>query len=119
MIDDPEPTAVGASTDRKAREQTGLIGGLFVQAIDPACFGDVGHYRAMVEEHLAAAKRMPPAAGQAEVLVPGEPEVRSRERRGRDGIPLAAATWAELGKVAARFGVRLPEAREMRRDTAR
>jgi hydroxycarboxylate dehydrogenase B len=118
MIDDPEPSAVGASTDRKAGERPGLVGGLFVQAIDPACFGDVGHYRALVEEHLAAAKRMPAAPGHAEVLVPGEPEARSRERRGRDGIPLAAATWAELGAVAERFGVPRPEAPETRTDTA-
>jgi uncharacterized oxidoreductase len=118
MIDDPEPSAVGASTDRKAGERTGLIGGLFVQAIDPACFGDVGHYRALVEEHLAAAKRMPVAPGHAEVLLPGEPEALSRGRRGRDGIPLAATTWAELGAVAERFGVPRPEAWEARAVTA-
>src|SRR5262249_39148389 len=113
-IDDPTPSAVGASTDPRARERAGLVGGLFVQAIDPACFGDVGHYRALVEEHLAAARRMPPAPGHAEVLVPGEPEARSRDRRGRDGIPLAAATWAELAKVGERFGVPLPGARPVR-----
>jgi uncharacterized oxidoreductase len=111
MIDDPDPTAVGAMPSPGATDTRGRLGGLFVQAIDPGCFGDAGHYRAMVEEHLAAAKRLNPAAENGEVLLPGEPEVRSRERRGREGIPLAAATWTELGKLAARFGVPLPPAR--------
>ncbi len=110
MIDDPEPTAVGATPDPAVTERAGRLGGLFVQAIDPACFGDAARYRALVEEHLAVAKRMPPAAGLSEVLVAGEPEAQARERRGRDGIPLAAATWAELGAVAERFGVALPQA---------
>jgi hydroxycarboxylate dehydrogenase B len=113
MIDDPEPTAVGAAPAPAGSDTRGHVGGLFVQAIDPACFGDPARYRALVEEHLAAAKRMPPAAGRDEVLVPGEPEARSRERRGREGIPLAAATWAELGRVAERFGVALPAHREI------
>jgi hydroxycarboxylate dehydrogenase B len=115
IIDDPDPTAVGAAPDPTVTERAGRVGGVFVQAIDPACFGDPARYRALVEEHLAVAKRMPPAAGLAEVLVAGEPEARARERRGRDGIPLAAATWAELGQVAARFGVPLPESRDGRR----
>jgi uncharacterized oxidoreductase len=107
MIDDPEPTTVGAPPAPGA-DQRGRVGGVFVQAIDPACFGDADRYRAMVEEHLAAAEQMPPAAGQAAVLVPGEPERRERERRGREGIPLAGTTWGELEQVAHRFGVPLP-----------
>ncbi len=79
--------------------------------IDPACFGDARHYRAMVSETLAAAKRMPPAAGGTEILVPGEPEVRAREARRREGILLPEATWRELGGVAERFRVPLPEGR--------
>ena len=58
---------------------------------------------------------MPPAGGREDVLVPGEPERRSRDRRGQEGIPIAAATWAELGQVAARFGVPLPGARPLER----
>jgi len=111
MIDDPDPTAVGAAPSPDATDTRGRLGGLFVQAIDPGCFGDAGHYRAMVEEHLAAARRLAPATESGEILLPGEPEVRSRERRGREGIPLAAATWTELGKLAARFGVPLPPTR--------
>jgi len=108
MIDDPAPTAVGAAPDAAVRETRGRLAGVFVQAVDPGCLGDAAASRAPVEAHVAAARRMPPEAGGTEVLVPGEPAARARERRGREGIPLAAATWAELGQAAARFGVPLP-----------
>ena len=71
-------------------------------------FGDPAAYADLVDEALDAAKRQAPADGVTEVLVPGEPEERARARRSREGIPLPAATWAELGNVAVRFGVPLP-----------
>lgn len=110
MIGDDAPTLVGAAPPEGA-DARGRVAGVFLQAIDPACFGDPAAYRQLVDEALAAAKRERPAAGVSEVLVPGEPEDRARETRSREGIPLAAATWADLGKVAARFGVALPPSR--------
>ena len=89
----------------------GRMEGVYVQVIDPGCFGDAGLYRARVEETLAAARQVAPAAGRASVLVPGDPEAAERAARGRDGVPLPTATWKELGVVAARFGVGLPEVR--------
>lgn len=110
MIGDAEPTLVGA-TPPEAADTRGRVAGVFLQAVDPACLGDAARYRELVDEALAAAKRQAPAEGVAEVLVPGEPEERDRARRSREGIPLPAATWAELGAVAARFGVPLPPSR--------
>jgi hydroxycarboxylate dehydrogenase B len=107
MIGDPEPTLVGAAPP-EAAESRGRIAGVFLQVVDPAAFGDPAGYAQLVDDALDAAKRQAPANGVAEVLVPGEPEERARTRRNREGIPLPAATWAELGKVAARFGVTLP-----------
>ena len=43
--------------------------------------------------------------------MPGEPEFRAREARGREGIALPAGTWDELGAVAHRFGVAPPATR--------
>jgi uncharacterized oxidoreductase len=110
MVGDAEPTLVGAAPPGVA-DARGRVAGVFLQAVDPACFGDAARYRELVDEALAAAKREPPAEGVAEVLVPGEPEERARARRSREGIPLPAATWAELGAVATRFGVPLPPSR--------
>ncbi len=110
MIGDGDPTLVGAappdSTDARGR-----VAGVFLEVVDPAAFGDAGRYAVLVDEALEAAKRQPPADGIAEVLVPGEPEERARAKRTREGVPLPAATWAELGRVAARFGVSLPPSR--------
>jgi hydroxycarboxylate dehydrogenase B len=110
MIGDGAPTLVGAAPPETA-DSRGRIAGVFLEVVDPAAFGDPERYRDLVDEALAAAKREAPADGVAEVLVPGEPEERARARRTREGIPLAASTWTELGNVAARFGVPLPPSR--------
>ena len=107
MIGDPAPTLVGAAPP-ETDDARGRIAGVFLQVVDPAAFGDAARYVELVDEALDAAKRQAPADGTAEVLVAGEPEERARARRGREGIPLSPATWVELGKVAARFGVPLP-----------
>jgi LDH2 family malate/lactate/ureidoglycolate dehydrogenase len=105
MIDDPEPIRTGAP------QPAGRVGGVFLLAIDPGAFGDEEHYRAMVEETLIAAKDMPPAPGRTDVLVPGEPEVLSRDRRATEGIGVPEATWSDLAAIAERFSVPLPEHR--------
>jgi LDH2 family malate/lactate/ureidoglycolate dehydrogenase len=113
MIDDPDPTLIGASVVQETPDRRGILAGVFLAVIDPACFGDAGHYRAMVSEMLAAAKRMPPAPGSPEVLVPGEPEVRTRGQRSREGIGLPETTWQELARVGERFRIPLPERRSL------
>jgi hydroxycarboxylate dehydrogenase B len=110
MIDDPDPARIGPRPQASA-DARGRVGGVFLLAIDPGTFGNGEHYRAMVEETLAAAKRMPPASGRADVLVPGEPEVLSRHRRTAEGIGVPEATWTELAEIAARFHIPLPENR--------
>lgn len=108
MIDDPDFTLIGASVYEKSDDPRGRVAGVFVLVIDPAAFGDGDHYRALVAEHLAAAKRMPPGPGREEVILPGEPEIVTRVQRSRDGVALPEATWQDLVKVAERFGVDLP-----------
>jgi LDH2 family malate/lactate/ureidoglycolate dehydrogenase len=110
MIDDREPTLVGAAPP-ESTDARGRIAGVFLQVVDPAAFGDPARYAELVDAALDAAKRQAPADGVTEVLVPGEPEARARAERSRAGIPLPAATWGELAKVADRFGVPLPPAR--------
>jgi uncharacterized oxidoreductase len=111
MIDDPDPTLIGAQIREQSPDPRGRIAGVFVIAIDPAAFGDAASYRAMAAEHMAAAKRVPAADGVAEVLTPGEIEHRTRLERGRDGIPLPEATWRDLEQLAGRFKLTMPEPR--------
>jgi LDH2 family malate/lactate/ureidoglycolate dehydrogenase len=88
------------------------LAGVFVVAIDPAAFGDAAAYRRQVAGVLDQLEAVPPAPGAGRVLVPGDVERASRERRS-DGIPLPEATWEELSGFAGRFGVPLPTGRAM------
>ena len=91
--------------DGRARRVTGV----FILVVNPAWFGDAAAYRSMVVETVEIVKGTPPAPGVEEVLVAGEPELRSREQRGRDGIRLPDGTWEALEPIAARFGVAMPD----------
>lgn len=108
MIDDPTPTLIGAPTLPDA-EMRGAIAVVFLIVVNPSCFGNAQHYQEMVSQTVAAAKKVPPAPGVEEILMPGELEVRARERRERDGVSLPEATWQDLIRVGERFGVPLPD----------
>jgi uncharacterized oxidoreductase len=45
-------------------------------------------------------KATPPAEGATEVLLPGEPEMRERRRRIRDGVPIPDQVWAGIQALA-------------------
>jgi uncharacterized oxidoreductase len=109
MIDDPNPL-FWVSSEMEVQDHRGRAGGVFLVLIDSQRFGDPTHYRALVAEVMAAAKRAPCAPGVDEILIPGEPEVKMREQRTRDGIPIPDATWGELRALAERFAVPLPQA---------
>lgn len=110
MIDDPDPSRAG-SPGGQHPDPRGRIGGVFVLVVDPAAFGSAERYRAMVGETLGAAKRMPPAPGRDEVLLPGEPEMLSRKLRITAGIELPEAIQTDLAALAERYHVPFPEPR--------
>ncbi len=53
-------------------------------------------------------RRLPRQAGVDEILMPGERGDREAAKRRETGITIPAATWKDIGGVAARFGVTLP-----------
>ncbi len=57
---------------------------------------------AALAEHV---KSCPKAAGVEEIFVPGEVEVRQRERRLHDGISIPPAVWEAIEQICRRFGV--------------
>jgi hydroxycarboxylate dehydrogenase B len=107
MIDDPAPTLTGAPVLPDA-ELRGRMAGVFLVVIDPGRFGGPEQYRQMVSETVEVAKGVPPNPGVKEILVPGEPEARTRALRMVEGISLPEAAWKDLAQVAQRFGVSLP-----------
>jgi hydroxycarboxylate dehydrogenase B len=82
--------------------------GMFVMALEIEAFIEVERFMGQVEEMAAALHRAPTAPGVDRVLLPGEPELISAERRRREGIPIAEATLDELRELADELGVTLP-----------
>jgi LDH2 family malate/lactate/ureidoglycolate dehydrogenase len=82
-------------------------GGVLMVAIDAGAFGPRDQAIADADSLMDKIKAVPPAAGVSEVLSPGEPEARSRQRRGQEGVPVPEATWREIGETASSLGVSL------------
>ena len=78
---------------------------LTVLAIDPGAFRPPEEFARYAETIADRLKAIPPAPGFSEVLVPGEPEARTREARSRDGIPLPERTWEAIQATARELGV--------------
>jgi L-2-hydroxycarboxylate dehydrogenase (NAD+) len=79
--------------------------GDFMIAIDPAAFVSADEFRARVKEFVVQLKASRKAPGVQEILVPGEPEFRTRGKRLREGIPIADEVWAEVKQMAKELGV--------------
>jgi len=79
--------------------------GTFVLVLDPGMFRPRQEYAADVDRTLARIKKVRPAPGVAEVLIPGEPESRARAERERAGIGVADATWESVIQVGRELGV--------------
>lgn len=79
-------------------------GSVFV-AIDPGVFRPASQFTAAVDATVEKIKAVPPAVGFDEVLLPGEPEQRSRARRLVEGISLPDNSWETLKQLASRYGV--------------
>jgi uncharacterized oxidoreductase len=84
------------------------MGGLLIQAIDVNAFQPREQYEARVRQFLDGIKAAPRAPGVDEILVPGEPEWRSRARRLAEGIALPDAVWQDISNAAERRGIALP-----------
>lgn len=72
-------------------------------------FTELERFVRLVEALKARVKRVPPAAGFDEVLLPGEKEERSMAQRLKEGIPLPDSVWRDLSTLAADYGLAVPE----------
>lgn len=105
-IGGPHATAAGAML--AVPDGGPWMAGVFLQVLDPAWFGGSDRFTKKVSEVLRAVEAMPPAPDREAVLVPGDPEARSRAERLASGIPLPDPLWRELEVLSERFGVPLP-----------
>jgi LDH2 family malate/lactate/ureidoglycolate dehydrogenase len=79
--------------------------GHFFLAIDPKVFRPEGAFEDDLDAVIDELHGTPAVDAALPVLVPGDPEAASRERRLREGIPLPAALLEKLGAICERSGV--------------
>jgi len=73
--------------------------------IDPERMAGSGDVARDLDRLTGWVKASPPLAPGGEILMPGEPERRTRARRLAEGIPLDANTIKQLSEAARRVGV--------------
>ena len=70
--------------------------GVFLVAIQISAFEPLDPFQQMMTQLVHHVKSAASSDSSGEVLVPGEPEARNRQRLLREGIPVAPATWDAL-----------------------
>jgi uncharacterized oxidoreductase len=78
--------------------------------IDPARFDPENFFSNDVSRYIAFLKGAKPVAPGGKILIPGEPETRTRAERTQNGVPLPEDTWAALVTCAREVGVVPPNA---------
>lgn len=94
-------TGTGAAEDKRVRWANGMLS----IYIDPAKL-DAEHFLPVdVARYVAYVKSARPLQPGGEVLVPGEPERRMRQKRLAEGVPLSEETWEAIAGTARGLGV--------------
>ncbi len=95
---------VGASTQSQAAGGGAVINSMFSVIVSPERLGTAGPFAEEMEAVLGWVLSEN-AEGQSVVKLPGTPEREARHTRLRDGIPVDAATLAQIVAAAREFGV--------------
>ncbi len=83
--------------------------GHFFGALDVSGLMPTDAFTARIEGFVEEMRAVPRREGVAEILMPGEIEVRCEDRYQREGIPIEAPILAEIGRIAERYGVSPPQ----------
>jgi LDH2 family malate/lactate/ureidoglycolate dehydrogenase len=80
-------------------------GGFYIQATDISAFRDYSEYLRDMKKLTRKIRSSKLAEGFDKVYLPGEPELITRTRRSREGIPVDAETWAYFETISKRLGI--------------
>ena len=75
--------------------------------LDPIVFRGQGPFDLDVNQLVDYVKSSKLAEGFNEILIPGEPELRERVKRERDGISVDDETWRQIRGTGERYGVKM------------
>jgi LDH2 family malate/lactate/ureidoglycolate dehydrogenase len=81
--------------------------GHFMLAINPAVMMAPEEFDRRMAEFRQTVKASPMWDETREMLIPGELEYRSEQKRRREGVPLGASLFEELNRAAAKLGAAL------------
>jgi uncharacterized oxidoreductase len=87
--------------------KSSYVNGLFLLAIDTEAFGESRVFRGLLQELFDYVSSSPPAPGTEGVVLPGSLDLRTRETRSREGIPVAEETWRLIVEAGRSAGVAL------------
>ncbi len=82
-----------------------LTYGTFMLALRVDAFRPFAEFTSAVDGRFAEIKATPPAPGFKEVLIPGEPEARTKAKRLKTGISVADTTWDRIIAIAKKYNV--------------
>ena len=82
-----------------------VINNMLAILIDPDVFGGAEAFFGDIDNSTDWIKSSPPAPGVDEVMFPGDPERKTREKRKSSGIPIDDGTWAQLMQTAEGAGL--------------
>jgi len=102
-------SGAGCSNSEEYRSRPFYGGnGMFMMAIDVGRIADLGGFKRRVDDLFRSVKGSPVAPGFEEILIPGDPERRMRERRLREGVFIEDQTWGEIRVLGEELGVEVP-----------
>jgi uncharacterized oxidoreductase len=82
--------------------------GIFMVVVDIARFVAPETFRSEVDDLVAYLKSSPTVPGVAEILTPGEPELRTEAERRQAGIFVEEQTWGQIADIAREFKLAVP-----------
>jgi len=82
--------------------------GHYVQAVDISAFCPVDEFKKRMDELFAELKTQPRAPGVKEILIPGEPEWRTKRQREEEGCPIREEDVKLLRQLGEELGVPFP-----------
>jgi uncharacterized oxidoreductase len=91
----------GTSGPEKQRFANGMVS----IYLSPAAFGSAEEMAWEARTFVAYVRSSRPANPGQDVLIPGDPERHTREKRSAEGIPLPDGTWDAIRTTAERLGV--------------
>ena len=79
--------------------------GMLAFYIDPKVVDASNFFDGEIARYVDFIRQTKPVAGVEEVLIPGDPERKTRAERTRNGVPLPDDTWAAIVNTAREVGV--------------